>query len=116
VLTLPARTISRDPAVVRAYERDPLVFRGAIPARTMAELLEAMQDLQRRAQELRLPMLIQHGSADELVPLPATHLVYRRIGLEKRRTIQIYEGLYHEIYNEPEKDRVIRDLESWLGV
>lgn len=116
VLTLPARAISRDPQVVRAYENDPLVFHGAIPARTVAELLDAMQALQAKAHELRLPVLIQHGSADELVPLSATHPVYQRLGLAKRRTLQIYDGLFHEIYNEPEKDRVIRDLGNWLVV
>lgn len=116
VLTLPARAISRDPDVVRAYESDPLVFRGAIPARTLAELLKAIEYLQQKAHELRLPVLVQHGSADELVPLTATHPVYQHLGLSKRRTIHIYDGLYHEIYNEPEKDRVIADLVSWLAV
>jgi acylglycerol lipase len=116
VLTIPARAISRDPEVVRAYENDPLVFHEAIPARTVAELFDAMQVLQLRAHELRLPVLIQHGSADELVPLSATHPIYQRLGLAKRRTLLIYDGLFHEIYNEPEKDRVIRDLVNWLAV
>jgi acylglycerol lipase len=116
VLTIPARAISRDPSVVRAYESDPLVFHGAIPARTVDELLRAMQDLQQKARELRLPVLIQHGSADELVPLASTHPVYQDLGLQRRRTIRIYSGLYHEIYNEPEKERVIGDLMSWLVI
>jgi alpha-beta hydrolase superfamily lysophospholipase len=116
VLTIPARAISRDPDVVSAYEADPLVFHGAIPARTVAELFGAMQALQLKAHELRLPVLIQHGSADELVPLSATRPVYEQISLAKRRTLLIYDGLYHEIYNEPEKDRVIRDLGDWLDV
>jgi len=116
VMMIPARAVSRDPQVVRQYEKDPLVFHGAIPARTLAELLDAMAYLPQRAHELRLPVLIQHGSADELVPLSATYPVYQQLGLAKRRTIQIYDGLYHEIYNEPERDRVIRDLVTWLAV
>jgi alpha-beta hydrolase superfamily lysophospholipase len=115
VLTLPASAVSRDPAVVRAYETDPLVFRGAIPARTLAELLKAMQQLQATAHELRLPVLIQHGTADSLVPIAATHPVYQHLGQSKRRTLLVYEGLYHEVYNEPERDRVIHDLEAWLA-
>lgn len=113
-LKLPATAVSRDSAVVRAYESDPLVFRGGIPARTLAELLQAMQQLQARAHELRLPVLIQHGTADSLVPLAATHPVYQHLGQSKRRTLQVYEGLFHEVYNEPERDQVIRDLEAWL--
>jgi acylglycerol lipase len=116
VMKIPARTISRDPDVVRAYESDPMVFHGAIPARTVGELLDAMRSLGQRAHELRLPTLIQHGSADELVPLAACRPVYQQLGLERRRTLRIYNGLYHEIYNEPEKERVIGDLVSWLAV
>ena len=116
VMTISPRAISRDSSVVRAYESDPLVFHGAIPARTIAELLDAMGTLQQSAHELRLPVLIQHGSADELVPLPAAQRIYQHLGLERRRTIRIYNGLYHEIYNEPEKDRVIADLLSWLSI
>jgi alpha-beta hydrolase superfamily lysophospholipase len=114
-LTLPAAAVSRDPAVVRAYESDPLVFHGSIPARTLAELLLAMQRLQRTAHELRLPVLAQHGTADSLVPLVAVHPIYQHLGVAKTRTLQVYEGLYHEVYNEPERDRVIADLEAWLA-
>jgi acylglycerol lipase len=114
VLTLPAAAISRDRAIVHAYESDPLVFRGEIPARTVSELLKAMEHLQQHAHELTLPVLIQHGSADSLVPLAAVQPTYQHLGLQRRRTVQVYEGLYHEVYNEPERDRVIRDLESWL--
>ena len=116
VMKIPARAISRDLSVVRAYESDPLVFHDAIPARTAHELLEAMASLRNRAHELRLPVLIQHGSADELVPLAAVHPVYQALGLERRRTLRIYNGLYHEVYNEPERERVIGDLVSWLAV
>lgn len=114
-LTLPASAVSRDPAVVRAYENDPLVYRGSIPARTLVEMLGAMRRLQEKAHELRLPVLIQHGTADSLVPLAALHPVYQRLGQSKSRTLQLYEGLYHEVYNEPERDRVIGDLEAWLA-
>ena len=30
------------------------------------------------------------------------------------KTLKVYEGLYHEVYNEPEHDLVLRDVESWL--
>ena len=112
---MPAAAVSRDPAVVRAYESDPLVFRGSIPARTLAELLLAMQRLQQAAHELRVPVLVQHGTADTLVPLAAVYPIYQHLGVTKSRTLQVYEGLYHEVYNEPERDRVIGDLAAWLA-
>ena len=113
-LTLPATAISRDPAVVEAYERDPLVHRGAIPARTIVELLQAMAAFPDSVPRLRIPVLVQHGTADTLVPLAAARPVYDTLGQSKSRTLRIYEGLFHEIYNEPERDRVIADLAAWL--
>jgi alpha-beta hydrolase superfamily lysophospholipase len=113
-LTLPAAAISRDPAVVESYEQDPLVFRGAIPARTIVELLQAMAAFPASAPELRIPVLVQHGTADTLVPLAATRPIYETLGLPKGRTLRTYEGLFHEIYNEPERDRVLADLAVWI--
>jgi acylglycerol lipase len=114
-LTLPATAISRDPAVVRAYESDPLVFRGAIPARTLVELLDAMGTFPDAAPSLRVPVLVQHGTADRLVPLAAVRPVYERLGSPKLRTIRLYEGLFHEAYNEPEREQVLADLEAWIS-
>jgi alpha-beta hydrolase superfamily lysophospholipase len=113
-MTLPAAAISRDPAVVRAYESDPLVHRGAIPARTLVELVEAMEEFPEIATGLKTPVLVQHGTADRLVPLAATRPVYERLGLPRMRTVRLYDGLFHEIYNEPEREQVLADLESWL--
>jgi acylglycerol lipase len=113
-LTLPATAISRDPAVVSAYERDPLVYRGSVPARTLAELLAAINQFPERVPRLRVPVLVQHGTADSLVPCDANRSIYAALGQPKQRAIRTYEGLFHEIYNEPERDRVIRDLEAWL--
>jgi len=114
-LTLAATAISRDPAVVRAYESDPHVFRGPIPARTLVELLEAMAAFPEAAPALRLPVLVQHGTADRLVPLAATRPVYERLGNPRQRTVRLYEGLFHEAYNEPEREQVLTDLEAWIG-
>lgn len=113
-LTLPATAISRDPAVVEAYEQDPLVFRGAVPARTIVELLQAMAAFPASAPELRIPVLVQHGTADSLVPLAATRPVYDLLGQPQARTLRYYDGLFHEVYNEPERDRVIADLAAWI--
>ncbi len=115
VLMLPADAVSRDPEVVRAYQADPLVMHRAIPARTLVELLDAMKTFPALAKLLRLPMLIQHGTADLLVPLAPARDVHQAIG-SQYRTFRPYDGLYHEIYNEPEREQVIADLLKWLAV
>lgn len=113
-LKLPAEAISRDPGVVRAYEQDPLVYRGAIPARTLAELLQAMAAFAGGAAALRIPVLVQHGTGDQLVPVSATRPLYEKLATPALRTVRLYGGLYHEAYNEPERGRVISDLLAWL--
>lgn len=113
-LRLPPTAVSRDPAVVQAYEQDPLVFHAAVPARTVAELVAAVATFPGLAGRFHRPILIQHGRADTLVPLAATHGVYHLIKSHDR-TVKIYDGLYHEIYNEPERATVIADLLEWLA-
>lgn len=113
VLRLRAEFVSRDPEVVRAYESDPLVHHGAIPARTAVELLDAMTRLQHEAAALEMPVLVMHGGDDRLVPLAATLPVYRRIGAADQ-TVRVLEGLYHEILNEPEREAVVAEMCSWI--
>lgn len=112
-LTIPAAAVSRDPAVVMRYESDPLVHHGAVPARTVIELLDAMRSFPASMRELRLPTLVLHGTADRLVPLVATRPLYQAIN-PGYRTLKVYEGLFHEVFNEPERATVTADLFSWL--
>lgn len=113
VLRLPSAALSRDPEVGRDYDRDPLVFRGAVPARSLIELLAAMRRIDAAAPRLTVPVLAMHGTDDTLVPLRFSEPVYERLG-SADRTIRRYAGLYHEIFNEPERARVFADLEDWL--
>ena len=106
-------SVSRDPNVVREYADDPLVFHGAVPARTVVELLDAMEEFPQRAPRLSLPLLVLHGTADKLVPLGPNKPIYQAIG-SRDKTLRIYDGLYHEVFNEPERAQVIADTVAWL--
>jgi acylglycerol lipase len=113
VFDVDSSTISRDPEVVRAYDEDPMVFSKKLPARTVAELAGVIQTFPDRVPSLGLPLLVMLGSADELVPPDAGRMVHERAGSEDKRLIE-YEGLYHEILNEPEQEQVMDDLVDWL--
>ena len=67
-----------------------------------------------RVAQLKLPVLIQHGAQDKLIPLEPNRAIYAALGAADK-TVMIYEGLYHEIYNEPEHAMVIDDLMAWLA-
>lgn len=110
---LPAETISRDPAVVAAYENDPLVYRGAPPARTGAAWAAAYQRVQEGMAGIAYPLLILHGTDDKLVPYRGSVQLHET-ACSTDKTLRLYEGLYHEVLNEPERDQVVADILEWL--
>ncbi len=105
--------VSRDPEVVRDYETDPLVFHDKLPVRTVAELAGEIETLPGRVGSIVLPVLVMYGTADPIVPTAGSVMLGERIGSEDL-TVTPYEGLYHEILNEPERDQVIEQIASWL--
>ena len=114
VSVLDASTISRDKAVVDAYINDPLVYRGKVSARMGAELLNMMEKyLPPRLHELKLPLLIMHGSEDRLSNKEGSVFLYKEAS-SPDKTLKLYDGFYHEIYNEPERAQVFADVETWL--
>ena len=110
---LSSASISRDPAVVAAYDADPLTHRGALPYGTGAAMLRAMDSFPSRLPGLRLPLLVLTGTADKIVNPDGARLVDRLAG-STDKTLKEYDGLFHEVFNEPEKDVVLEDLRAWL--
>jgi alpha-beta hydrolase superfamily lysophospholipase len=113
LLPLDANGVSRDPDVVQAYVSDPLVYRGKATARLAAEMLKAMQAITAQAARITLPILILQGSADRLVNPTGAQMLYDAVSSVDKE-IRIYDGFYHEVFNEPEHDKVLRDVETWL--
>ncbi len=113
LVPLAAEGICRDPAVVAAYQADPLVCKGKITARFGAEMLDAMARIRREAGRIRLPLLVVQGGADRLVDPAGARLLHDAAASADKRLI-VYEGLYHEVFNEPEHGKVLDDVESWL--
>ncbi|WP_063006117.1 alpha/beta hydrolase [Nocardia salmonicida] len=114
VLTLDSSTISRDPAVVRAYDDDPLVFRGKLPARTAVEILQHTALVKQRLGALTAPLLVLHGTADVIASPSSADLLERDAG-STDVTVLRYPGLYHEVFNEPERAQVLGDVTDWLS-
>ena len=109
----PQGSISRDPAVVEAAQADPLNYHGRTLARTGAELLRAGDEAQGRLHELETPFLVVHGTADPLATPAWSRRLYERAAATDK-TLRLYDGLYHETFNEPEQDTVLTDLKDWL--
>ena len=114
LLTLDVNGISRDREVVEAFVNDPLVFHDKTPARLTAELMKAMLHVTAKADKISLPFIVLQGSEDKLVDPGGAQMLYDRAS-STDKTIRIYEGLYHEVFNEPERARVLKDVETWLA-
>lgn len=110
---LDTESVSRDPAVVDAYVNDPLVYTGKTTARLGAELLKSMQRVTKQATKIKLPIMIVQGSDDKLVDPDGAQFFYDLVS-SKDKTIKIYNGFYHEVFNEPEHKQVLGDVETWL--
>ncbi len=110
---LNAGFLSHDPAVVKAYQADPLVYAEKITARLAFELFNSVKNLETFIKELQISLLVQCGSEDKLI-IGSENL--DNFFIMEDKTINIYEGLYHEVYNELEQDRkkVLTDLSNWL--
>lgn len=109
---LDTKALSRDPNVVQAYELDPLVHDRA-SARLFVGFYEAGLFALDHAAELSLPLLLMHGAGDTITSPEASKEFAADAG--KMCTLKIWDGLYHEIHNEPEQGDVFATVVDWLN-
>jgi alpha-beta hydrolase superfamily lysophospholipase len=105
--------ISRDPAVVAAYKEDPLVYHGKVPAGIGRALLLVGETMPRRAPALPAPLLVVHGEQDRLISVAGSRRLVECVGSTDVE-LKVYPGLYHEVFNEPEREQVLDDVVSWI--
>ena len=106
-------TISRDEAVVTDYRTDALVHQGHPTIALSLALAEQMTLLPARVRDLRLPLLVQHGTDDRICPPDGSRALAESVGTDDL-TVRWYDGFWHEIYHEPERERPLADLREWL--
>lgn len=110
---LDAEAVSRDPEVVARYRSDPLNYLGKVRARMGAQLLRAARLIAAELPHITLPVLILHGTADRLTDPAGSQMIYDGVS-SADKTLKFYDGLYHEIFNEPEQKQVLADVAAWL--
>ena len=108
---LDSKAISRDPAVVSAYEADPLVF-GTLTPRWFTEMEAAQVLIRERLANVKIPLRLMVSDADRICDAKAARAVFEQYSGPK--TLAEYPGLYHELFNEPEKDKVLSEMSAWM--
>ena len=107
-----AQAVSRDPEVVRDYIDDPLRH-DRISARLAIDMLETGLDILGKASGFPLPLLLMVGGSDRLVSVDACKEFAAKAG--EMCTLRVWDGLYHEVHNEPEQEQVLDFLLKWLS-
>lgn len=110
---LDAGAVSRDPEVVAAYKADPMVYHGKLPAGIARGLFIVGETMPQRAAAVTAPVLVVHGEQDSLIPVEGSHRLVECFGSQDVN-LKVYPDLFHEVFNEPERELVLDDVTSWI--
>ena len=81
-------------------------------ARFVAELFKAMNRVQAEAGSITLPLLIMHGECDSMTAPDGSRFLHDAVS-STDKTLKLYPELFHEIFNEPEREQIIAELLTW---
>jgi acylglycerol lipase len=113
VLHLKNEDFSRDPAVVQAMNADPLIAHETQPTRTLAEMVRADERLKTEFPRITLPVLILHGTHDKATKPSGSQVFFDTTG-SKDKALKLYEGGYHDLLNDTDRDTVMADIKNWI--
>lgn len=105
--------LTTDPDVRTQFGLDPLTHHGPTRIRTAAEMLWAGEDARKRLDRIRLPLLAMHGANDTLTFPNGTRALYERAS-SPDKTLKLWPGMKHEIFNEPGRREVVTFMLDWI--
>jgi len=114
VFTLKNEIFSRDPDAVARMNNDPLIANESQPATTSAELLKAADRLLKNMPNFTTPVFIIHGTEDKATRYQGSQYFYDHAG-STDKTLKLYEGFYHDLLNDVDKEIVMKDILEWLN-
>lgn len=107
------REFSRDKGVMAALAIDPLISHDKLPAATAVASLNGIADVQQRMGQLKLPLFVMYGTADSVNPIEGSQALIAAVA-STDKTLKTYDGVYHDMMNEPERDQIAADVIAWL--
>ena len=93
---------------------DPLIAHETQPTKTMAEMVRADERLRKEFPSIMLPVLILHGTADQATKPSGSQRFYDLAG-SKDKTLKLYDGHFHDLLNDIDKDVVMADIKTWIA-
>jgi alpha-beta hydrolase superfamily lysophospholipase len=113
ILHLKNEIFTRDPKAVQAMDADPLIAHETQPTKTLAEMVRADERLKKEFPLITLPVLILHGTADKATNPRGSQRFYDAVG-SPDKTLKLYDGHFHDLFNDLDKEVVIADINSWI--
>ena len=114
VFSLNNADFSRDAAAVEAMNNDPLIKDESQPAETASEMLKAAARLKDNMPKFTVPVLIIHGTEDKATRPAGSQYFYDHAG-STDKTLKLYEGHYHDLLNDTDKELVMADILNWVN-
>lgn len=105
---------SRDPKVVEQMNSDPLIAHEKQPAETLAEVLKAAARIGENMPKISVPVFIIHGTEDKATRWQGSQYFYDNVG-SADKTLKLYEGGYHDLLNDTDKEAVMADILAWVN-
>lgn len=113
VFSLNNADFSRDPAAVEKMNNDPLIAKESQPAETASEMLKAAERLKENMPKFTVPVFIIHGT-DDKATRPAGSQYFYDNAASTDKTLKLYEGHYHDLLADVDKEVVMADIQAWL--
>lgn len=113
VFSLNNADFSRDPEHVERMNNDPLIHKESQPAETARVMLLAAEALKEHMPNFRVPVFIIHGTDDKATRSAGSQYFFDSAG-SKDKTLRLYEGHYHDLLADLDKEKVMADILAWL--
>ena len=113
IFSLHNKDFSRDPAVVESMNDDILIKGESQPAQTAKVLIDGARRLTDEFANITLPVLILHGTEDKATSPSGSQHFYEKAG-STDKTLKLYEGHFHDLLNDVDKEIVIADIQNWI--
>jgi acylglycerol lipase len=113
VFSLKNKDFTRDEKVVEEMNNDILIKGESQPAQTAKVLLNAAERLKEEFPSIMLPVLILHGTEDKATKPSGSQHFYEQAG-STDKTLKLYEGHFHDLLNDLDKEIVMADIQNWI--
>jgi len=113
VFSLNNADFSRDPEHVERMNNDPLIHKESQPAETARVILLAAEALKEHMPTFTVPVFIIHGTEDHAARPAGSQYFYEHAG-SADKTLKLYEGHYHDLLSDIDKEIVMADILAWL--